>query len=293
MNLGYSITSFHTADVPPREAARTVVERTQVAEEAGYDYVETGDHHVVTGGQYLQSVPTAGRLAEVSDHVAAMFLLPLYDPLLVAEQAGSLAAFADTFDLWVAVGGNPAAFEAYGVPMSERGARLSEGIELIDRLWSEDEVTFDGEFYSVDGVGVNPKAPDARICVGGAAQPAVRRAGRLGDAWVAGPEESPEKLPTKIADFEESGGGDVIVRREALVLQDGDRAAELADEKLRGGYRGWPADADWVLSGGPADVAEDLAELRDLGADEVVVRPMSGEHAEATLECVAEAREMV
>jgi alkanesulfonate monooxygenase SsuD/methylene tetrahydromethanopterin reductase-like flavin-dependent oxidoreductase (luciferase family) len=291
MDLGYSVTSFH-AGVEPDAAADALLDRAATARDAGFDYVEAGDHHVVSGGLYLQNVPTAARLAAVFDRVGAMFLLPLYDPVLVAEQAGTLAAYADEFDFWCAVGGNPASFDAFGVPRAERAPRLEEALALLDRLWTADDVTFDGEFYRVEGVSVNPKA-DPRVCVGGGAEPAVRRAGRLGDAWVAGPAESLADIDRKREWFADAGGGDLVVRRDALVLDDGDRAREVADDLLAGGYRGWPADADWVLAGSPDEVADDLRALRDRGADEVVVRPMSGEHAPETLRGVAEARELL
>ena len=289
MELGYSITSFFTDDVADYEAAHQVVERTRIAEEAGYDYVEAGDRHAISGGGYLQNVPTTARLTAEIDHVAAMFLLPLYDPVLVAEQVGTLDALADEFDFWCAVGGGQGQFDAFGIPLDERAPRFEEALDLIGRLWAADDVTFEGEFYEADDVSVNPKA-SPRICIGAGAEPAVRRAGRLGDAWVAGPSESEDGLPEKIAWVEAEGGGDVIVRREALALADDQRARELAAEKLEAGYRGWPADADWVLAGDADAIAGDLERLAELGADEIVVRPMSDTHAEETLRTVGRAR---
>ena len=288
MELGYSITSFYTDDVADHEAARRVVERARTAEEVGYDYVEAGDQHAISGGGYLQNVPTTARLAAEIDHVATMFLLPLYDPVLVAEQVGTLDALASEFDFWCAVGGGRRQFDAFDVPLDERASRFEEALALLDRLWTADDVTFEGEFYQVDGVSINPKA-SPRVCIGGGAEPAVRRAGRLGDAWVAGPSE--DDLPRKLDWFEAEGGGDVIVRREALALADGERARELTTQKLDDGYRGWPADADWVLAGDAETLAADLERLAELGADEVVVRPMSNTHAEETLRTVARARE--
>ncbi len=86
---------------------------------------------------------------------------------------------------------------------------------------------------------------------------------------------------------------DVIVRRDALVLEDGDAAEAEARERLERGYRGWPAEADWLLVGDAESVAGDLAALEAAGADEVVVRPMANTHAEETLREVARARVLV
>lgn len=288
MDLGYSITSFHPAAVPPREAAAAVVERASVAETAGFDYVECGDHHTVRNGQYLQSIPTAGRLAGVFDHVAALALLPLYDPLLLAEQIGTLSAFTDTFDFWCGLGHEETSFRAFGIPMHERAPRAEEMLELLSRLWSEESVTFEGEFYTVEAAAVNPK-PTGRICIGGSAEPAVRRAGRLGDAWVASPAESPADIERKREWFDSAGGGTVLARRDALCLPDGERARDLAADLLRNGYRGWGPDAP-VLAGDASAVADALDRLEGIGVEEVIVRPMSGDYATETLETVAAGR---
>lgn len=290
--LGYSITSAFSSKMPAGEAARGVLDRARVAAEAGYDLVEAGDHHAVRGYGYLQNVPMAARLAEHFDRVAGMFLLPLYHPVLVAEQVGTLDALVDEFDFWCAVGGGEAAFSAFGVPLAERGARFEEALALIDELWVADGVTFDGTFYAVEDASVNPKA-DPRVCIGGTAEPAVRRAARLGDAWVANADIPLADIEERLAWIDDEGGDDldVIVRRDALVLADGETAAAEAEGRLEGGYRGWPADADWVLVGDAESVAADLGALVDAGADEVVVRPMANAHAEATLREVAGARE--
>lgn len=115
--------------------------------------------------------------------------------------------------------------------------RFVESLELIRRLWRDDDVTADEEFRTLDNVSVNPKASPERVCIAGRAEPAVRRAGRLGDSWVAGIESLPD-LRRKREWFDAAGGGDILVRRDALVLEDGDRARKLAERKLREGYRG-------------------------------------------------------
>lgn len=291
LDLGYSISSAFGATEEPRAAAEAVLDRATVAADAGYDLVEVGDHHVAGGYSYLQNVPMAARLAEPFDRVAAMFLLPLYHPVHVAEDVGTLDALVGQFDFWCAVGYNEAAFDAFGVQMGERAPRMEEALALLDALWSEDGVTFDGEFYAVEDVSVNPKA-DPRVCIGGSARPAVERAARLGDAWVANADVALPGIEQRIRTVEDVGDGDVdvIVRRDALVLDDGEAARAEAAALLDGGYRGWGPDADWLLVGDADAVAEELADLRAAGADEVVVRPMAGEHARETLREVARAR---
>lgn len=292
MQFGYFCTPFFSADPPPSETADRLVENAQTARDAGFDYVELGDHHVTPDGRFLQNVPTAGRLAAEYDHVGVTFLLPLYDPLYVAEYLGTLGAFVDRVDAWPVVGGDERAFDAVGVPIEERGPRFVEALALVRRLLSEESVTFDGEFYSVADVTIEPRA-DVRWCVGGLSEPAVRRAGRVGDAWAVHPSESPADIERKLAWFRDAGGGDVVVRRDGLVLDDGDAARAFVDELLADGYREWPPDQDWMVVGDAADAAEEFAALRDLGADEVVFGVASGDqrHVRETLRGVAAARE--
>ena len=288
MDLGYSITTAVPPETDATALADAIVERTRVAADAGFGYVQAGDHHSWDGTSYLQSIPMTARLAGVIDRVVPMFLLPVWDPIVVAEQVGTLAALASV-DVWYTVGRADSA-RTMGIDPRERAARIEEAIPLIDRLWSEDHVTADGEFYPVEDITVRPSA-DPRVVVGGTAEPAVRRAGRLADAWVANAHVPNADIAERVGWFEAAGGGDVLVRRDALVLPDGDRARDLAADLLADGYRGWPADADWVLVGDPDDVAGQLAALGEAGADEVVVRPMSGDHATETLRGVARSRD--
>lgn len=292
MRLGYSINSAVPADRSVDSHATHVLERARTASAAGFDYVQAGDHHAVADHAYLQNVPTLARLTDVVDHVAPLFLLPLHDPIHLAEQCGTLAAFADRFELWCALGYNEAAFEAFDVPLEERVPRFAESLRIVEALWAEDSVSIDGDYYSLADVSINPKATPERICIGGSAEPAVRRAGRLGDAWVAGPTETLEEIESKRAWFESEGGESTIVRRDALVLEDGAHARDVADDLLRSGYRGWGPETEYPLVGDAETVAADLEELAEAGVSEVVVRPMSGDHALETLRQCAEARDL-
>lgn len=79
------------------------------------------------------------------------------------------------------------------------------------------------------------------------------------------------------------------MRRDALVVEDGDIARALADWTLREGYRGWDVDTEGVLAEDPASVADDLAALSSVGVDKVVIRPICDDHAVETLRCCGRA----
>jgi probable F420-dependent oxidoreductase len=77
-------------------------------------------------------------------------------------------------------------FRAAGVPFKERGRRTDEAIHIMRRCWAEDEVTFAGEFWSLERVTVLPKPVQQPfpVWIGGNSEVAMRRAGRLGDGWI-------------------------------------------------------------------------------------------------------------
>ena len=96
MRIGASIRSFY----PPgnaRDGARGMIERAAAARAAGLDSLFVGDHHA-TPAPYFQNVPMLGRLlAEWGTAPAGvLFLPPLWHPVLVAEQVGTLASIAES-----------------------------------------------------------------------------------------------------------------------------------------------------------------------------------------------------
>ena len=118
MKIGASLRSAY----PPmdvRTGARWMIERARAAADAGLDSLFVGDHHNVPV-PYYQNVPMLGRLlAEWDDRPAgALFLLPLWHPVLLAEQIGTLASIAaGPFIMQCAVGGGAEQFDALGVPI--------------------------------------------------------------------------------------------------------------------------------------------------------------------------------
>jgi alkanesulfonate monooxygenase SsuD/methylene tetrahydromethanopterin reductase-like flavin-dependent oxidoreductase (luciferase family) len=118
-------------------------------------------------------------------------LLPLRPPAPVAKQLATLDHLTEGRLIFGVGGGGefPKEFELCGVPLTERGARLSEAIPILRKLWSGAPVSHAGGHYpAFDGVAMQPP-PRQRggppIWFGGRSELALRRTGRLGDGWLA------------------------------------------------------------------------------------------------------------
>ena len=125
MHIGVSERSGYAVS-DARLGARWMVERVRAARDAGLESLFLGDHHA-TGGSYYQNVPMLGRLlGEWGDRAAgALFLLPLWHPVLLAEQVGTLASMTSgRFILQCALGGGDDRFGGMGVPLRGRVARM-------------------------------------------------------------------------------------------------------------------------------------------------------------------------
>ncbi|NIP14526.1 MAG: LLM class flavin-dependent oxidoreductase [Pseudomonadales bacterium] len=88
-------------------------------------------------------------------------------------------------------------FTATGTPTRGRGKRTAEGLEIMARLWSEERVSFDGEFYQLDDASISPRPVQQPLplWVGGSASQAIDRTARWGTGWQAGIESAEEVAP--------------------------------------------------------------------------------------------------
>jgi probable F420-dependent oxidoreductase len=173
---------------PPAEQFELV----RRVEALGFDSVWCGDH-VSFNLPLYESLTLLASYASITRRVrlgTAVYLLALRPPAVAAKVTATLDALSDGRLIFgVGVGGeNPKEFEACGVPHHERGARVSEGIEVVRALWRDTPATFKGRFTSFHGVSIDPtpvQKPGPPIWMGGRSEAALTRAGRLGDGWVS------------------------------------------------------------------------------------------------------------
>src|SRR6201997_5559346 len=153
MKFGLIISKQHPPGVSMVERFREHVEQVRAARDAGFDLIVMGQHYLSTPFQEVQTLPSLARRAAEAGHMrigATVLLLPLLNPVDVAEQVATLDVICEgRFVFGVGLGYRDQEYEAFGVTGKERVARLIESLELIRRLWSEDEVTHRGRFFNV------------------------------------------------------------------------------------------------------------------------------------------------
>lgn len=118
----------------------------------------------------------------------SVIVLPYRTPVVAAKEMATVD-WLSRGRLFPAVGVGvelPREFEASGVAFRERGRRTDEAIRVIRMLWTQDEVTFQGEFYNLDHITLLPKPwqNPPPIWIGGKSEAAMRRTARLGDGWM-------------------------------------------------------------------------------------------------------------
>lgn len=137
-------------------------------------------------------IVTLAHVAAVTEHArlaVAVVNAPFYSPILLAKQLTTLDQLSQgRLDVGLGLGWAPEEFAAAGVPYARRGARTEEFIQCLRAIWTDQVVDFDGEFYRVPAAVVDPKPlqqPHPPLLLGGTAERALRRVGRLADGWIS------------------------------------------------------------------------------------------------------------
>lgn len=173
---------------PPQEQ----FDHVRRIETLGFDSVWTGDH-VSFHNPIYESLTLLATYVPITSRLrlgTAVYLLALRTPAIAAKITSTLDALSGgRFIFGVGVGGeNPKEFEVSGVPHAERGARVSEAIDVVRTLWRDTPASFKGRFTQFSGVSLDPKPvqqPGPPIWIGGRSDAALARAGRQGDGWVS------------------------------------------------------------------------------------------------------------
>jgi alkanesulfonate monooxygenase SsuD/methylene tetrahydromethanopterin reductase-like flavin-dependent oxidoreductase (luciferase family) len=269
--------------------------------------VWASQHFVSAPFTYFQPIPTLGRIAAESGDMSlgtGVLLLPLLAPVDVAEQLATLDVISGGRLIFGAgLGYRDAENEAMGLSPRTRVGRLEEGLEVIERLWGGEPVTYEGKHVRLRDVRISLRPlqrPRPPIWLAANADAGVKRAARRADAWMMNPHSTIATLERQQALFTETRRalGRPPARftpliRECYVAPDSATAFAEARPFLEtkyAAYRAWEQDKalpsgetfaadfetlarDRFLIGDPIRVREEIARYRErLGITDLIVR---------------------
>ena len=169
-----------------------LVELVELVDRCGYDSLWVGDHisfaiPILDPLLQLAQAAVASRRLLLGTNV---YLLPLRHAGPVAKQVSTLDHLTEGRLIFgVGVGGEfPREYQLAGVPINERGARLSDGIRALRKLWTGETVSHDSAFYPFPALSMQPPARQPGgppIWCGGRSPGALKRTGRLADGWMS------------------------------------------------------------------------------------------------------------
>ena len=197
---------------PSWEDGRDVVE---LVDRLGFDSIWVGDH-LAFSIPLLDPVVQLSQAAVFSSRLkigTAVFLQPLRHPGPTAKQIATLDLLSNgRFIFGLGVGGEfESDFSVAGVPIAERGSRLSESIEVMRKLWSGQRVSHSGRHFQFEDILMEPspvRHGGPPIWLGGRSDAALRRAAQMADGWmsyVVTPDMYRESLDKIQVEYDRSG----------------------------------------------------------------------------------------
>lgn len=196
MDIGYFGLNLGAFDNPD-----SMTRLLTTAEGVGFESIWTGEHVVLVDPQvapspvpphatFVDTVASLAFAAAKTERIklgSGIILLAQRDPIVLAKELAGIDVLSKGRLLFgVGVGYVQGEFDALGIPFEERGARVTEHIDVIRELWTSDKPSFDGRFTSFSGIQSRPlpvQKPSPPIHVGGMSPPALRRAVAQGDGW--------------------------------------------------------------------------------------------------------------
>lgn len=263
----------------PGTTREQVLEWARRADDAGFASLGTIDRIVYPNYEPLVALAAVAAVTERARLVTSVLLAPLRSNVaLFAKQAASIQALSNgRLVLGLGIGGRPDDFEASGVAMERRGARMNEMLEELQRLWAGEERGFAG------GVGPDVSDDPPSLILGGSVDATFRRAARFADGWILGaqpPEDFAAPRDKLRAAFEAAGRSEKP-RAMAISYFSLDDDPEAQVRATIGDYYSFVGEyADLIVNATPRGedaVRERVRAFEEAECDELILFPASAD----------------
>jgi alkanesulfonate monooxygenase SsuD/methylene tetrahydromethanopterin reductase-like flavin-dependent oxidoreductase (luciferase family) len=250
-----------------------VLRQVEAAQRAGLTYICIGQHFLYRDYRWLQPIPLLARLAGETDPqtrlVTSVMIAPFYHPVVLAEELATLDVVSGgRLIVGLGAGYRPREFELLGVPVQQRYAMLEEAIEIICKTWLPEPFSVDGTFWQLENAEphVLPvQRPRPPLWLGAMKPVGIRRAARLGDAWMVTPEMTFAEVGEGLEIFEGErrkhglSPAQLPIRREIVFADDAASAMALYAERAQPRYLAYAERGQEVLAGERGGLEDDFA----------------------------------
>ena len=291
MEVGIYIRDFlEDPDRPIYEQIEEAAEVCRRARSWGFSVIYLPQHFIAHPTVWLQPMQTLARLAPDAEGLKLMtgiLLLTYFSPVDIAEQTATLDQISNgRFILGVGLGYREKELEAFATNRKDRVGRFEESIAIMKRLWTGEEVTFEGSHWRVREAKMaftTVQKPHPPIWMAAQSTGAVRRAAVMGDACLIGPQPSWKDFSFLAATYREAvaelglgSNGLLAANRSIAIARDRETAisqATAAGEAKAGMYSSFNMQEsttvdlglggrrrleDWAIVGSPEDCAETI-----------------------------------
>ena len=233
--------------LPVRELANDLTairDFAQTAEGLGLTHLRVPEQIIRSKSGHLhESMMILSYIAAITESielVPSVVILPARQTALFAKQAAELDVLSNgRVRLGIGVGGSIEEYQALDIDFHTRGRRCDEQMKVLRKLWTEESVSFDGEFHTISNVGLNPLPVQNPIPMwigarGLPSKPVIRRIGQQSDGWfvLCSPEEFPALADGIYKEAEAVGRSSDDIGKEAGVAVVGPRQAEWKDRVI-------------------------------------------------------------
>jgi alkanesulfonate monooxygenase SsuD/methylene tetrahydromethanopterin reductase-like flavin-dependent oxidoreductase (luciferase family) len=307
VRFGLILTNQHAPGEPMAQRFGDTIEQVRLARDLGFDLITFGQHFLLNEFQALQPAIAAARLAAEAGTMRVgitIYLLPLLNPVAVAEEAASLDVITGgRFIFGIGLGYREEEDNAFGLGPGERVSKLRAHLDVIEKLWAGEPVDFESPYCRLRGatMALRPvQQPRLPIWVAANNDRAVERAAEIGDTWVINPHATLATIVRQMELYRAALGragkpfpDELPMMREICVAESREAALRLARPSLEQKYRAYvawgqqralPSDDDMTqafdellrdrfIIGDPAECADEVQRcVSEVGANTMIFR---------------------